>query len=62
MGNLGSISCKEKGFSFLQNIQTGFESMQISIQSTLAVLFPKVKRPGREGNYSPPFFAEIRHE
>jgi hypothetical protein len=42
-------------FSFLQNIQPGFESMQLSIQTTQAAVLRKVKRPKREGNNSPLF-------
>jgi hypothetical protein len=55
MGNLGSISPEARAFSFLQNIQPGFESMQLSIQTTPGAVFPRAKRPIREGNHSPPF-------
>jgi hypothetical protein len=55
MGNLVSISSEVRGVFFLQNIQPGFESMQLSIQTTPGALFPRIKRPRREGNHSPPF-------
>lgn len=55
MGNLGSISLEARGVSFLQNIQPGFESMQLSIKTIPGAVFPRVKRSRREGNHSPPF-------
>ena len=55
MGNLGSISSEERGVSFLHNIQLGFESMQLSIQVTPVAVLPRLKRPRREGDHSPPF-------
>jgi len=54
-GVLVSISSKVREISSLHNMQPEFESMKISIQMTPGAVFPRVKRPRREGNHSLPF-------
>jgi hypothetical protein len=47
-------------FSIIHDIQTGFGARLVSYPMSTGGSFPEVKRPGREGNHSPPTSAEVK--
>ena len=49
-----------RGLSLLQNVQTGSEAHPVSSSMGATVLSPRIKRPKRAVNHSPPSSAEVR--
>jgi len=48
-------------FSLHYHVQTGLGPTQPPIQWVPGALSPRIKRPGREANYSPPSSAEVKN-
>jgi len=51
-----------RDFSFLQNMQTGYDAQPASYSIGNGALFQGVKQLGHKGNHSPPFSAEVKND
>ena len=56
------IPVRVRGYSLLQNVQTGSGGQPVSYSMGAGVLFPGVKRPECESNHSPSSSAGVNSE
>jgi hypothetical protein len=62
VGGQGSITGRGKEiFLYTTASRPALGPTLLSIQWVLGIIFPGVKRPGREADHSPPFSAEVKN-